>query len=164
MSEDRAMKAYGDIMDIALQLDRDHALAIRDAANAMKAEIAHGRERNAALGNAIELALFHLRRNDHVNPPDGERCSRVMIRQLADALTEDADGSWHYETVPVEEANGIRNLIRNNRTRYVARDAERYRWLRSQCSGMPPWSEADSAWGSPEDLDSAIDAEITPNA
>ncbi|MEQ9131126.1 MAG: hypothetical protein RJQ08_13540 [Salinisphaeraceae bacterium] len=77
MSEDRAMKAYGDIMDIALQLDREHALAIRDAANAMKAEIVHGRSRNAALGNAIELASQALKEAQILLKPRHHRLGSI---------------------------------------------------------------------------------------
>jgi hypothetical protein len=37
-------------------------------------------------------------------------------------------------------------------------DAERYRWLHSQCDGGPPWAETDNAWFDGEELDAAIDA------
>lgn len=43
------------------------------------------------------------------------------------------------------------------------RDAARYRWIRNECDGMPPWAETDDAWGGPEHLDDAIDAAMQEN-
>jgi hypothetical protein len=45
-----------------------------------------------------------------------------------------------------------------------ARDAERYRWIRTGHNGMCgcPFAETDSAWDSGDNLDAAIDQEKTP--
>ena len=42
------------------------------------------------LENAIDLALFHLRRNDHVDLPTGGTCTRQMICALAEAKGTEA--------------------------------------------------------------------------
>jgi hypothetical protein len=77
------------------------------------------------LRNAIDLALFHLRRNDHVTPPTGERCTRQMIDALECALASNTELS------PGESAALSAGL-----------DADtEWRWVDEQGRAMTHWKK-----------------------
>lgn len=62
-----------------------------------------------------------------------------------------------YEQHEYEERQSLRAQLAaaQEELAKLREDAERYRWIKDNSDGMPPWAETDSAW---ENLDAAIDA------